>query len=272
MELDINMMNPFISSLVNSLAMFCQDKPKKKNVRLLNEMDRNTNTHVMIGLTGNLYGTVFLSTDKENGLKVASKMAGMPLTEWDDISRSALQELMNMTSGGALSELANIGISADITPPTFMSGTDLFMQVPFPLINMEFNLGDAVFYVNLSIKKKLAKTIVLADDARFMRETITVILEKEGYMVLAKCVDGEEVLNKLIAGLPDVLLLDITMPKKNGLEVLKEVKGKYTMLKVIMVSAVGNPEIIQEAMRLGADGYVKKPFQPNELINAIKKL
>lgn len=71
---------------------------------------------------------------------------------------------------------------------------------------------------------------------------------------------GEEALGKIALENPSILLLDVTMPGIDGLEVLREVKERYPYMKVIMVTAVETPDKMEEALRLGADNYITKPL------------
>lgn len=110
--------------------------------------------------------------------------------------------------------------------------------------------------------------ILLVDDSAFMRNVLKNILQAEGYSNFEEAGDGEEALEKIKSFSPDLVLLDMIMPKKGGQEVLKEV-GKD--LKVLVVSAVGQEKIVEEAQSLGALGYVVKPFDNNQVLEEVSK-
>ena len=82
---------------------------------------------------------------------------------------------------------------------------------------------------------------------------------------------GEEAMQKVEFGKPQVVLLDIKMPGKDGMEVLKEVKEKFPQTKVIMVTAVESSDKIEEAIKLGADNYITKPLSLTYLENDVKE-
>lgn len=111
---------------------------------------------------------------------------------------------------------------------------------------------------------------MLADDHSLMREGIRQLLEFDGSIeVIAEANDGEECLDKLQLFNPQVLLLDINMPKKNGIEVLKEVKNKKTDVKILILTVHTEIEYLIKAIDIGVDGYILKDSESNELKRAI---
>lgn len=114
--------------------------------------------------------------------------------------------------------------------------------------------------------------ILLAEDEEPLRELYRMRFEVENFNVIfAK--DGEEALLKTRQEKPDVILLDIMMPKKSGMEVLKELKEDPSTLNipVIMLTVLSNEKIKQEALELGAEYLVKVRVQPKEVVDFIKK-
>ncbi len=150
-----NLLNPFISSLEQTIMSFSGTRIKKQKVEVLtNGLNYGTNIHVFLGVTGDLYGNVLLSAEQKNGLRLASMMVGTNINTFDDMSVSALQELLNITSGNAITELAGMGIKADISPPAFLTGMQLDIRVSFPLISIFLSAEEIEFYLNLSLKTK----------------------------------------------------------------------------------------------------------------------
>ena len=84
--------------------------------------------------------------------------------------------------------------------------------------------------------------------------------------------DGLECLDVLLSKQPDILLLDINMPGINGLEVLEQVKKEYPYILVVMLSAVADLETVKEALRIGASGFVAKPFSPEDLVEHLNRI
>jgi DNA-binding NarL/FixJ family response regulator len=112
--------------------------------------------------------------------------------------------------------------------------------------------------------------IMIADDHSMVREGLKNLLELGGEIeVIAEAVNGRDCLDKLETYKPDVLLLDINMPKMNGLEVLKELKAKKSKVKVLVLTVHNETEYLMKAVDIGIDGYVLKDSDSTELKKAI---
>lgn len=114
-------------------------------------------------------------------------------------------------------------------------------------------------------------TVMIADDHVLMRQGIKQILELEDDIdVIAQAGDGEETVEKAVDLNPDVILLDINMPKLNGIEVLRRFKDLGVASKVIMLTINDDREYLYETMKIGANGYVLKDSDVDSLIKAIR--
>lgn len=112
--------------------------------------------------------------------------------------------------------------------------------------------------------------VMLADDHVLIREGIRQLLEFDGTIeVIDEANDGIECLDKLMKSKPDVLLLDINMPKKNGIEVLEEIKKKSIQTKVLILTVHNEVEYLLKAVDIGVDGYILKDSESVELKKAI---
>lgn len=112
--------------------------------------------------------------------------------------------------------------------------------------------------------------VMLADDHVLMREGIRQLLEFDGSIeVVAEANDGEECIEKLLNIKPQILLLDINMSKKNGIEVLKEIKSQKMDVKVLILTVHDSIEYLLKAVELGVDGYIMKDSESTELKKAI---
>jgi DNA-binding NarL/FixJ family response regulator len=111
---------------------------------------------------------------------------------------------------------------------------------------------------------------MIADDHSMVREGLKNLLELGGEIeVIAEAVNGRDCLDKLETYKPDVLLLDINMPKMNGLEVLKELRAKKSKVKVLVLTVHNETEYLMKAVDIGIDGYVLKDSDSSELKKAI---
>lgn len=116
----------------------------------------------------------------------------------------------------------------------------------------------------------MAIKIMITDDHSMIREGLKNLLELDGDIeVIAEAVDGEDCLDKLLTVTPDVLLLDINMPRMNGLEVLKKLKERKSKVKVLVLTVHNETEYLMKAVEIGINGYVLKDSESAELKKAI---
>lgn len=124
---------------------------------------------------------------------------------------------------------------------------------------------------NNNIKNSDLK-ILIAEDDELMVKILEFILKKEGYQVTS-CKDGLSAIEKIPELIPDLIITDILLPFRSGLEILGYSKETFENIPVIVVSSLGEEEgTVVEAFRLGADDFVSKPFNPNELLLRVKRL
>lgn len=113
--------------------------------------------------------------------------------------------------------------------------------------------------------------VIIADDHAVVRQGIRTVLEEiPGLTVLAEAADGSEVAGLLESHTPDLLVLDISMPTKTGLEVARELRAEGMEIPILILSMHDNPEYVLEAVRAGADGYILKDVGPAELREAVE--
>ncbi|MBM7586843.1 two-component system chemotaxis response regulator CheY [Bacillus pakistanensis] len=117
----------------------------------------------------------------------------------------------------------------------------------------------------------MANKILIVDDAAFMRMMIKDILVKNGYEVIGEAADGVQAVEKYKELSPDLVTMDITMPEKDGIAALKEIKGFDNSAKVIMCSAMGQQAMVIDAIQAGAKDFIVKPFQADRVCEAIQK-
>ena len=124
------------------------------------------------------------------------------------------------------------------------------------------------------MEKKTDKIkIMIADDHNLLREGLKQLLEFDGSMeIIAEASDGIECLEILNNVNPDILLLDINMPLKNGIEVLEELKVSKPDLKILILTVHGEVEYLIKAIDIGADGYIMKDSESSELKRAINEI
>ncbi|MAN79295.1 MAG: two-component system response regulator [Rhodospirillaceae bacterium] len=119
----------------------------------------------------------------------------------------------------------------------------------------------------------MAKRVLLAEDEPNIVESLTFILERSGFEV-ATTTNGRQALEVAQSNTPDILILDVMLPELDGYEVLRRLRAdaRTKTLPVLMVTAKGQREDRETAMKCGADMFITKPFVNSELIAAVEKL
>ena len=113
--------------------------------------------------------------------------------------------------------------------------------------------------------------VMVVDDNAFMRKRISKSLASNGFDV-CEAVDGQEAVDTYRKAKPDVTLMDVTMPNKDGLEALAEIRQSDGQARVIMLTALDQQAVMVEAMRLGAKDFLTKPVVPDRLVATIQRL
>lgn len=116
------------------------------------------------------------------------------------------------------------------------------------------------------------KTILLVDDAAFMRMMLKDILTKNGYSVIGEAENGVKAVEKFKELKPDLCILDITMPEMDGIQAAREIKAVDSSAIIVMCSAMGQQSMVIESIQAGARDFIVKPFQPERVIEAVKKV
>lgn len=114
-------------------------------------------------------------------------------------------------------------------------------------------------------------SVLIADDAAFMRMMIKNILTEAGYDIVGEAENGAVAVSKHRELKPDLTTMDITMPEMDGLAALKEIRGSDPSARVVMCSAMGQQSMVIESIQAGARDFIVKPFQPDRVLEAVQK-
>ena len=117
----------------------------------------------------------------------------------------------------------------------------------------------------------MSKSVLICDDAAFMRVMIKDILTKNGYEVAGEAENGLKAVEKYNETKPDLVMMDITMPEMDGIQALKKIKEEDGAANVIMCSAMGQQAMVVESIQSGAKDFIVKPFQADRVLEAVKK-
>ena len=125
-------------------------------------------------------------------------------------------------------------------------------QLPYGVADFEYVMKENCYYVD--------KTMMIKD-----------ILVKNGYTIAGEAENGVKAVEKYAETQPDLVLMDITMPEMDGIQALKKIKEADPNASVVMCSAMGQQAMVIESIQSGARDFIVKPFQPDRVLEAVKK-
>ena len=113
--------------------------------------------------------------------------------------------------------------------------------------------------------------VLIVDDSPIMRQMLVKIFSDEGFTVAGVAVDGVEALEMFESLNPDLITLDIVMPKMRGIEVLERIMAVKPEARVIMASSVSDARTVMHCLKMGAKQYIVKPYDESKIMDAVKK-
>lgn len=114
--------------------------------------------------------------------------------------------------------------------------------------------------------------ILVVDDTMFMRTLLKNILFSGSHDIVGEAEDGEDAVEKYRSLKPDLVTMDVVMPKMNGIEALKAIMASDPNAKVVMCTAVGQEQMVKLAIKTGAKGYIVKPFQAPKVLEEVNNV
>lgn len=118
----------------------------------------------------------------------------------------------------------------------------------------------------------MAHTVLVCDDAIFMRTMIADILTQAGYKIVGEAESGVEAVRRFQELKPDLVTMDIVMPEMGGIDAVREIVKLDPEARILMCSAMGQQALVVEAIQAGAKDFVVKPFQPARVLEAVQRL
>jgi two-component system, chemotaxis family, chemotaxis protein CheY len=118
----------------------------------------------------------------------------------------------------------------------------------------------------------MSSTVLICDDAIFMRTMIGDILRQAGFEVVGEAENGQQAVEKYRALRPDFVTMDIVMPDMGGIDAVREIIREDPQAKILMCSAMGQQALVIEAIQAGARDFVVKPFQPSRVLEAVQRV
>lgn len=116
----------------------------------------------------------------------------------------------------------------------------------------------------------MRKTVLIVDDVAFVRKTLATILVEGGFDVIGEAASGTDAIEQFHRLKPDVVTMDIVMPKMSGIEATRKIIKGNPEAKIVMVSAMGQESLVMESIHAGAKDYILKPFSADEVIKTLQ--
>jgi two-component system, chemotaxis family, chemotaxis protein CheY len=118
----------------------------------------------------------------------------------------------------------------------------------------------------------MARTVLICDDALFMRSMLADILKSAGFEVVGEAKTGTEAVKHYGALRPDLVTMDIVMPDMGGIDAVRAIIKDFPQARILMCSAMGQQALVIEAIQAGARDFVVKPFQPSRVLEAVQRV
>ncbi|HEX7090084.1 MAG TPA: response regulator [Longimicrobiales bacterium] len=118
----------------------------------------------------------------------------------------------------------------------------------------------------------MERTVLICDDAIFMRTVLGDILRQAGFDVVGEAETGAEAVAKYRELKPDLVTMDIVMPDMSGIDAVREIIKEHPKARIVMCSAMGQQALVVEAIQAGARDFIVKPFQPSRVLEAVQRV
>ena len=133
-------------------------------------------------------------------------------------------------------------------------------------------MPEAVLFGRLMGGSSMSPTVLIAEDSDSTRLALKTALKFHKFDVVGEAIDGEQAVTMFKELGPDIILMDIAMPKKHGIDAIRELKVIDPQAKIVVITALYSPEKRKEAIDVGASALVEKPFNIPDLINTMEKV
>lgn len=155
----VQFVSPFVTGATTVIQQLLDVQPKRGDLSAQPQVFTSQQVNVVCGVTGQVQGQVIFGMSLTTAGHIASKMVGLPVTDFDALAASAIAELGNMISGNSITGLANAGFMCDITPPTIIRGSNVKIStVNVPALIIPLELGDlGHIEVIVSLQEKAVK-------------------------------------------------------------------------------------------------------------------
>ncbi|MCR4606000.1 MAG: response regulator [Eubacterium sp.] len=159
--------------------------------------------------------------------------------------------------------------------PIFFNGKEIDLYIA---IDSDINVGTTPLDIKVKVDSSTSEgaenkpTVVIVDDSGWSRTILRNLLEKNGFAIIGEAGNGSEAIEVYKKCKPDVITLDITMPTMDGIEALRNIMEFDPSAKAAMITSAGQRSKVLESLKLGAEKFITKPFDPNLVLTELKSL
>ena len=118
----------------------------------------------------------------------------------------------------------------------------------------------------------MSKQVLIVDDALFMRTMLRDIFESAGWQVIAEAENGEQAIAAYTSHQPDLVTMDVVMPEMGGIDALKTILNENPDAQIVVCSALGQKNLILDAINAGAKDFIVKPFQTSQVLEVVERV
>ncbi len=239
----------------------------------------------------------FIGLLTENGddafLMMANHITGKNYDKLSPEAYDAVGEFINGVSGLITTELASERLVIEIDPqefytnqvikgrgyvlPIYIEGKEILL---FLSVDSEVSVGEKALDIHVSVNTEKSAgagsdgkpTVVIVDDSGWSRTILRNLLEKNGFAIIGEAEDGQKAIEVYKELHPDIITLDITMPVLDGIEALRGIMEYDPNAKAAMITSAGQRSKVLESLKLGAEKFITKPFDPTLVLTELKSL
>ncbi len=218
-----------------------------------------------------------ISGEADDLVEFARMFMPIDSLQLDEMARDALGEFLNIQNGLYLSQLSERGLEQRVSPPEYRQAGilkgDPVIRIPFSL---PFGRYDVAIAASPRFEESEARAgrgrslrIVIADDSAVSRCLLRNILTDAGYEVTGEAADGEAAIAKYLELRPDLITMDVTMPRMDGIDALKAILKADPDARVVMITALSQSSVMLKALKNGVKDYIVKPIDARNVLNVV---
>ncbi len=288
---------PFVSNIagqvLRNMTRFVSSDFYIERIKKINEVPYQTLTIQRCHGDHSIYIGLLTENGDDAFILMANHITGKNYDSMTPEVYDAVGEFINGVSGLITTELASERMVIEIDPqafyreqaikgrgyllPIYIEGKEIEL---FVSVDTDVNIGETALDVHVSVNTEKSEgagsdgkpTVVIVDDSGWSRTILRNLLEKNGFAIIGEAEDGQRAIEVYKELHPDIITLDITMPVLDGIEALRGIMEYDPDAKAAMITSAGQRSKVLESLKLGAEKFITKPFDPTLVLTELKSL